>query len=524
MAGFCTAADCYLPAHGASRWCLGHLRREARGRVVEGPLRERGTAWSSLVEAAIGFVECSDCDREYRTPGARATSCSSGLRRGNSWSRRGLGSTEIPTRVATSAHEKGNTVIESENLQNLRQKASDLYAENNVIIAQADAERRPLSDGERQDIEKNNAVFDSLVCKIEAGERGERLNAPQARPITDLPARGGRGAFNSLGGFLGAVHNAGVTGRVDPRLVQSAVTTYGNESTGPDGGFAVPAQYASAIWDIVGGEKSILGQLNPIPCTSNMLTVPVDETTPHGTSGVTADWVAEGGTITATKPLIQLRNVQVHKAAALVHLSDELIEDSPQMSQHVAKLLGRKIGSVVEAALVAGDGVGKPLGVLSGPGAVTVDNETTTLSATDLLNMLSRLPTTSVSNAFWLMHSSVYPHVAALTLGQVPVVQRDLTAPIYGKILGLPIFVSEYCQSWNAAAGDLNLVAPDGIITVVKSSGVQMASTIGFAFDAGLQSFRATVRIGQVPVLSAPIARKNGTLTLSHVVKLDVRS
>ena len=66
MAGFCTAADCYLPAHGASRWCLGHLRREARGRVVEGPLRERGTAWSSLVEAAIGFVECSDCDREYR--------------------------------------------------------------------------------------------------------------------------------------------------------------------------------------------------------------------------------------------------------------------------------------------------------------------------------------------------------------------------------------------------------------------------------------------------------------------------
>lgn len=66
MAGFCTVPDCYLPAHGNAGLCRGHLRRHARGRPVEGPLRESGTTWSSLVEAAIGFVECSDCDGEYR--------------------------------------------------------------------------------------------------------------------------------------------------------------------------------------------------------------------------------------------------------------------------------------------------------------------------------------------------------------------------------------------------------------------------------------------------------------------------
>jgi HK97 family phage major capsid protein len=257
-----------------------------------------------------------------------------------------------------------------------------------------------------------------------------------------------------------------------------------------------------------------------------MLVVPIDETTPHGTSGVTAGWYAEGATIAATKPIIQQRNVPLWKAGCLVHLSDELIEDSPQMSQHVQKLMGTKLAATVEAALINGDGVGKPIGLLStaNPGAVTVDNTTTTLSAVDLLNLISRLPAGTLDGAFWLMHSSCLPYVAGLTLGQVPVVQPDFTVSPYGKILGRPIFVSEYCQSWNAAAGDLNLISPEGVITVVKAGGAQMASTIGFAFDAALQSFRCTVRIGQVPVLSAPIARANGTLTLSHVLKLDVRN
>ena len=418
----------------------------------------------------------------------------------------------------------------------LRQKLADIHEETKVIMSDVERTDRALTPIEQADLARLAAQFDDIEAQVQAADLDER--ATRALPSKTAPTPVGnwsgsrlgpvsswgtdKSGFTSLGQFLGAVKNA-VQGMPDPRLL-NAVTTYGGEAAGTDGGFAVPPQFARMIWDIVGGEKSILGQLSPIPCDSNMLTVPVDETTPHGASGVTAEWYAEGATITATKPVIQQRNVTLYKAGALVHVSDELLEDSPQMGAHVVKLIGRKIGSIVESALVAGDGVGKPLGILSGPGTVTVDNSTTTLAAADLLNMVSRLAPGTFGRAFWLVHSSVLPYVGALTIGQVPVVQPDFTVSPYGKILGRPIFVSEYCQSWNAAAGDINLVSPDGLLTVVKAGGVHMASTIGFAFDQGLQSFRATVRIGQTPVLSAPIARKNGTLTQSHVVKLDVRS
>jgi hypothetical protein len=66
VGGYCQIEECYFPAHGASPWCRGHLRRVARGREVGGPLRETLSPWSSLVEAAIGLAEAPDCDDEYR--------------------------------------------------------------------------------------------------------------------------------------------------------------------------------------------------------------------------------------------------------------------------------------------------------------------------------------------------------------------------------------------------------------------------------------------------------------------------
>jgi hypothetical protein len=83
--------------------------------------------------------------------------------------------------------------------------------------------------------------------------------------------------------------------------------------------------------------------------------------------------------------------------------------------------------------------------------------------------------------------------------------------------------VSEYCMDLtdaSAGTGEILLINPDGYALAVKSEGVQTATTIGFAFDQGLQSFRATMRVGGTPLLSAAIARANGTETLSDFVKL----
>ena len=45
-----------------------------------------------------------------------------------------------------------------------------------------------------------------------------------------------------------------------------------------------------------------------------------------------------------------------------------------------------------------------------------------------------------------------------------------------------------------------------------------------FYFDQNLRAFRFVYRLGGQPWLSSAIARKAGTSTLSHFVKLDTRS
>ena len=372
-------------------------------------------------------------------------------------------------------------MIESENLQNLRQKASDLYAENNVIIAQADAERRPLSDGERQDIEKNNAVFDSLVCKIEAGERGERLNAPQARPITDLPARGGRGAFNSLG----ELPRRGPQRRRSPAVVdpqargrESAVTTYGNESTRA-GRRVQPFPAPSALGHLAGNRRPARSRSSASSSRSRA----------RGTFAHRAGGRVDTRTARAAWPRTGYAEGGDHDrheagdsscgtfsapqgGGARSTCRTKLTEDSPQMAQHVqGELRGRTTGSRRGSTrlIVAGDGVGEPLGSpVQAPGAVTVRQRERRRSPADRPpeHGLAELPPGSLLAT--RSGSSIPPRCptsAASRSARCRSSSPTSRRAHYGKILGRPIFVSEYCKSWNEAAGDINLVSPDGLIT-----------------------------------------------------------
>ena len=176
-----------------------------------------------------------------------------------------------------------------------------------------------------------------------------------------------------------------------------------------------------------------------------------------------------------------------------MHVSDELLEDNPTVSNYVIALLAKKIRGVVEAALVAGDGVGKPTGFLNGPGLVTVDNATTVLDPKDLGNMIARLTPGSFERSFWLCHTSVLPHLWQLAVGTTPVLQPDYRRSPYGTILSRPVLTSEACSDYNTK-GDLFLVDPAGYGLAVKSSGLKTDTSIHFQFDQQVQSFRATLQ------------------------------
>lgn len=431
----------------------------------------------------------------------------------------------------------------------LEAKLAELLEDSQKIQNQADAEGRDLTPEELAKIQANTAAFKTTKSDLEARKeleaqaaamaqpRPRQIASPEpsatAAPVAGTPsftggtradAKHGMFGFKSSSEWLGAV-KAHAFGRTDQRLM-NAVTTYGAEGIGADGGFMVPPDFSAAVSKIVMGEGSLLGRLNPIVTASNQVTVTVDETSPWGTTGIYAEWMGEAGAFNARKPSFKQVTAQLYKVGALVPLSEELMQDAPAIQSYITAKTADAIGSKVNEALINGDGLGKPLGLLKAPALITQTKSasgSTAIAAADVGNMLSRMPPSSAGGAFWLAHSTVLPKLWTLTLGQMPVYQPNWKDSPYGGLLSKEVVVSEYCQDYNTV-GDFMLVSGDGYLAAVKSAGVQTAVSLHFYFDQAVQAFRAYTRVGGMPIASAATARKNGSTTLGHIIALGVRS
>jgi HK97 family phage major capsid protein len=433
----------------------------------------------------------------------------------------------------------------------LREKLAQITADAKAIEnSVAAAGRVEFTDDEQAKLNELHAAFEATEAQIALHERNAKIEAAAATPVptkvspspvsaTPVPAYGtaartqavsashqNHGFTRGISEFFGAV-KAAAYGKYDQRLL-NAVTTYGGENGpgGDSGGFAVPPQFAAAITEIVTGEDSLVSKFNPIMTSSNQVVLPTDETTPYGTSGIYAEWLGEAATMTARAPSLKQVTVNLWKVGALVHLSDELVEDAPAIQSHVTRKVAAAIAAKVNEAIMNGDGLAKPLGLLKAPGLVTQAKSasgSTVIAAKDPANMISRMIPESFNNSFFLAHNTVLPYLWTLTLGQMPVYAQDFRQSPYGSLLGRPVFVSEFCQDYNTA-GDIMLVSPDGYAVAIKAGGIQTAASIHFAFDQGLQSFRATMRVGGAPLAQAAVSRKNGSSTLSHIVALAARS
>ena len=82
---------------------------------------------------------------------------------------------------------------------------------------------------------------------------------------------------------------------------------------------------------------------------------------------------------------------------------------------------------------------------------------------------------------------------------------------------------AEACQALGTV-GDIILADLSNYLAVVKSGGLKTDTSIHLFFDQNATAFRFVFRMNGQPWLSAPIARKNGSNTLSHFVSLDTRA
>jgi HK97 family phage major capsid protein len=327
--------------------------------------------------------------------------------------------------------------------------------------------------------------------------------------------------------------------RARERLQNATLSTYGSEGVGADGGFAVPPEFKAAILQKVLAETSLLSLADQIPTESSSVSIPKDEATPWGGTGIQGYWDGEAVAGTQKKPVIESSTIKLHKLTSLVPVTEELLEDAPAIATYVGNKASDVLDFKITDAFVNGTGAGMPLGILNSPCLVTQAAEGSQVAGTihglNLIKMWCRMPPRWRKKSVWLVHPDAEPELmkaglqigpaaaGAATGGQlVWMPAGSLSDSPFATLFGRPVIPTQACKQ-PGTVGDIIFAAMPQYAAFVKGPGLVAETSIHLWFDQGVTAFRFTFRIGGQPWWSAPITDKNGSTTRSAFVALAAR-
>lgn len=433
-------------------------------------------------------------------------------------------------------------------IEDLRAKMLDLHERQETMRATADKDARRLSDEEITQLEAWAEEFDALDDEVKTRERllaqkekmgapGQRRTQPAADPEPRAHVTGGdkvgatKGSwgFRSMGEFANVV--ASGEAKKDPRIA-AAASTYGSETTLADGGYAVPPDFRETIVKKIGAEDSLLSRTDQQFTSGDRLTVPLDNTTPfQETGGIQVYWDNEGAAMTPSKPALEQLECKANRMTCLVPVTQELLDDARSLSQYLPGKVADKFTSKINKAIINGDGVAKPKGLLQAGSKIAVAEEGSQDPATivfeNITKMWSRMHASLRSGAVWLMNQDIEPQLYGMTVpgatfpAYLP--PGGLSGAPYGTLMGRPVIAQEWCSTLGTE-GDIILTNLSTYLTVQKVGGMKSDVSIHLYFDQNLVAFRFVMRMGGQSWWSAAMTRANGSNTLSNIVTLATRS
>lgn len=335
--------------------------------------------------------------------------------------------------------------------------------------------------------------------------------------------------FESAGHFLKAVRHAATDpSSNDVIKLRSLKATGMSEGVPADGGYLIPPQYASGIWQRMYETGKILSRVANDPVQGNSMTynalAETSRADGYRSGGLYSYWLAEGATKTSSKPAFRQVELKLKKEAVLCYATDEQLEDTPNLESWLYREVPKELVFRAEDAIVNGDAVGKPRGLLNQPCLVTQTrvNASTVIFA-DVAGMWARR--WSSGNYVWLIDPSVGPQLWAMTAGSYTAAflpPTGLSGAMYGTLFGAPVIETEY----NAAMGTIgDIILVDlSQYQVITKGGVKAGVSPHVAWTTDEQCYRFVYRIDGTCLWQSALTPKNGGNTLGPIVALSTAS
>jgi HK97 family phage major capsid protein len=429
------------------------------------------------------------------------------------------------------------------NIKQLRQQKAEALAKAKALHALAGTEGRELTKAEGEQYDTLMASVESLNANIARTEKLMEIERaePSAAIEVSVP-EAGKKPWANFGEQLQAVARAkqaidnGRHAAIDPRLFASLGA---NESVPAEGGFLVQPDFAGGLLKRTYDLGEVSSRCNRMPMSSSRMVLnAVDEDSRVNGSrwgGIQAFWLAEGQTYNGTKPKFREVQLVANKLIGLCYATEEQLEDGPALQSYIEQAFPDEFSFMTDDAIVNGLGAGQPLGIQIAPATIIVAKDagqaTGTLSASNILNMKSRLWAPSFKNAVWLIEQSVEPVLYPLLLAGTNATTAALmyTPPgmygnnsDYGLLMGRPVIIIEQAADLSSQ-GDITLVDLQQYLLAQRSD-LRADTSIHVAFLTGEQAFRFMLRMDGQPWWKKPLTPKApGAPTRSPYVTLAAR-
>jgi HK97 family phage major capsid protein len=411
-------------------------------------------------------------------------------------------------------------------------------------------EMKPLIQEETQALQKS---FEAEVEKLSKlpGEGGANdIDPDDKNKNVGLAKNGG---YDCIADFAKDVFLAGQQGAepsprfgkwmADVKAYNTAMKAAGSptlEVGDPElGGFLTPEEFSKNILDKGFENSNFIDRTTKVPMAINQIGIPFQKDFDHSSylhGAMMAYWLDEKAEKTATNPKFGKITLRLNKLVVLVYATDELLEDSvismePLLKGKASDVIGWKI----DQALFAGDGVGKPKGILNAKCKVAQAAEggqsADTIVYKNIVKMYARMYPQCLKNAIWVANSNTFPQLAQMGLevgtagGSAAYLPANgLSGKPYDTLMGKPIVWTEHAKTLGDE-GDIVFVDWSQYLTGLKrgaGAGVQFASSIHLKFDYDQTAFRFVMRIDGQPWWPAAFTPSNGD-TLSPIVTLAAR-
>lgn len=275
--------------------------------------------------------------------------------------------------------------------------------------------------------------------------------------------------------------------------------------TASEGGYLVPTEYETTLVM----KKKLYNEIRAVATT---MTTSMDVNIPVETDEGTATWTAEEAAYTESDAVFSQVVLNAYKLGRIMKVSEELMQDAFfDMAAYIADAYGRSFGLAEEAAFVAGDGSGKPTGIVPSATVGVTAASATAQTADEVFDLFYSLGRPYRAMARWLLSDTIMKNVRKLKDNDGQYLwQPGLQADEPDRLLGKTIVTSSYVPApttglRSMAFGDLSYYR------IVDRLGTVMQRLDELYAANGQVGFRMR-------------SRTDGKLTLSEAVKVLIQA